>query len=448
MPAMKTVLIIDDDADYRRLLCEILKMQGWRVLEAEEGEKGVELARRHRPQAVVCDLLMPRVNGFQVCRSIRGEMTLRQTKIVVTSGRDFESDRQAAREAGADEYLTKPFPPDRLIQLLSQFSENNDLPGEMPGVRAALSTASTRIKFWGVRGSIPTPGPATVRYGGNTSCIEVRAGGEIIILDAGTGLRPLGGELMAEFKDQPLCMTLLLTHTHWDHIQGLPFFQPIYQPQNRLRILGYEGARKGLVNVLSGQMENPYFPVALGELPATVEIEELRDMEFKLGPVRVEAWFANHPGICVGYRLYTGDGSVAYFPDTEPHFRHRDAQPKQPTGGQVAIEYARNQDQKTIKFLRGTDVLILDAQYDCEEYKQHVGWGHGCVDDAVLLSLAAEVKQLFLFHHDPDHDDDKVELMLAYARKLVSARNGSLRVEAAREGLTVEYAPTVSAARK
>src|SRR5881296_3781813 len=123
----------------------------------------------------------------------------------------------------------------------------------LPASAAAVSPAPTRLKFWGVRGSIPTPGPTTVHYGGNTSCVEVRAQGQIIILDAGTGLRPLGRQLTEEFDNRPLELTLLLTHTHWDHIQGLPFFAPIYQPQCRMRILGYEGARKSLVNVLSGQ---------------------------------------------------------------------------------------------------------------------------------------------------------------------------------------------------
>ena len=133
-----------------------------------------------------------------------------------------------------------------------------------------------------MRGSIPTPGPATVRYGGNTSCVEVRSGGEIIILDAGTGLRALGRALLAEFKNQPLKLTLLLTHTHWDHIQGLPFFAPIYDPRCHLRILGGKGARKGLVNALTGQMESTYFPVPFARLPSNIEIEELRDFNLNV----------------------------------------------------------------------------------------------------------------------------------------------------------------------
>jgi phosphoribosyl 1,2-cyclic phosphodiesterase len=284
-----------------------------------------------------------------------------------------------------------------------------------------------KVKFWGVRGSIPTPGPTTVRYGGNTSCVEVRADGQIIILDAGTGLRLLGQQLVAEFDAQPLEATLLLTHTHWDHIQGLPFFMPVYKPQNHLRILGYEGARHGLEVVLAGQMESPFFPVGLREVPANVRIEELKKKEFNLGPVRVKAALANHPSNCVGYRLFASDGSIAFFPDNElsPH----DA----------------GENRRMAEFLRGTDVLIMDTQYDAEEYKRHTGWGHGCLDDVVALALQAEVKKLFLFHHDPNHDDAKVTRMLAHARKLASARKGKLRVEAAREGVMVELAAAVNA---
>ncbi len=439
MPGMKTVLIIDDDADFRSLIGDILKTQDWHVLEAGDGENGIALARQHRPQVVLCDLLMPGGNGFQVCRAIRRDIALRHTKIVVTSGRDFESDRQAAREAGADEYLTKPFPQDRLLELLTRLSGNLDSGGEQAQAPVTVAPGPTRIKFWGVRGSIPTPGPNTVRYGGNTSCIEVRAGGEIIILDAGTGLRTLGRDLLAEFADRPLRLTLLLTHTHWDHIQGLPFFLPVYRPACRLRILGYEGARKGLVTVLSGQMESPYFPVPFGELPGNIEIEELKELNFNVGPVRVEAWFANHPGICVGYRLFAGDGSVAFFPDNEPHSRLQTAPASQPAGGKAS----RTEEQKMIEFLRGTDALILDTQYDAEEYKQHVGWGHGCVDYGVSLALEADVKHLFLFHHDPDHDDDRIDLMLAHARKLVADQKGTLQVDAAREGAVVEL-PAIS----
>lgn len=269
-----------------------------------------------------------------------------------------------------------------------------------------------------MRGSIATPGAATVRYGGNTSCVEVRCGDEIIILDGGTGLRPLGQSLLAEFKNRPLNLTLLLSHTHWDHIQGLPFFAPIYNPRCRLRILGCEGARTGLVAALTGQMESTYFPVPFDKLPSNIEIEELADFNFDIGPVLVRALRANHPGMCVGYRLFSPDGLVCFFPDTETH--------------------AAGEDGAMIEFVRDADVLILDSQYDRAEYKKHIGWGHGCVDDSVALALKANVKQLCLFHHDPDHDDKRIDELVKHARKLVAKRKAKLKVDAAREGMMIQ----------
>lgn len=269
-----------------------------------------------------------------------------------------------------------------------------------------------------MRGSIATPGPATVRYGGNTSCIEIRHGDDIIILDAGTGLRGLGQSLLSEFKGRPLNLTLLLTHTHWDHIQGLPFFGPIYDPHCRLRILGCEGARKGLVAALTGQMESTYFPVPFDKLPSNIDIEELKDFNFAIGAVLVRAQRANHPGVCVGYRLFSPDGLIAFFPDTEPR--------------------AGGDDRAMIDFVRDADVLVLDSQYDQAEYKTHIGWGHGCVDDSVSLAIKAGVKKLVLFHHDPDHDDRRMDELVKHARQLAAKSRSRLKVDGAREGMVIQ----------
>ena len=277
----------------------------------------------------------------------------------------------------------------------------------------------TRLKFWGVRGSIPTPGRGTVRYGGNTSCVEVRHGDDIIILDAGTGLRALGGALLAEFKDQPLNLTLLVTHTHWDHIQGLPFFAPIYNPRCRLRILGAPGTREGLISALTGQMESTYFPVPFAKVPGNIQIEEVQDLNFNIGPVQVRAQRSHHPGLCFGYRLFSPDSLIVFFPDSEPR--------------------AGDGDREMVEFIRDADVLILDAQYDAAEYQSHLGWGHGCLDDAVALALNAGVRRLCLFHHDPDHDDRKIDAFVKRARQLAAKGKSKLKVDAAREGMTIRF---------
>jgi phosphoribosyl 1,2-cyclic phosphodiesterase/CheY-like chemotaxis protein len=433
-PPTKSALLIEDEDAVRRVIAAQLKSEGWQILEAQDGETGITLARQHKPEIVICDLLMPRCNGYQVCRAIRALPELHGTRIVMISGRGYATDKMNALEAGADEYLVKPINGHDLNSLLQQLTSSKPPPqAAQPATPGAFGPA--RVRFWGVRGSIASPGPRTVFYGGNTSCVEVRAEGEIIVLDAGTGIRELGLNLAREFAEEPLNVTLLLTHSHWDHIQGFPFFVPAYNPKNTVRLLGYEGARQGLAATLGAQMESPYFPVGIKELPGNIHIEELRDMDFTVGPVPVKAMFVNHPGICVGYRLKTSGGDVVYIPDNEP-FHRMHGQPE--AADAKAVEFAAQQDGKLIEFIRDAEVLIIDAQYDVDEYESHVGWGHGCVDDVVNLATRAGVKQLFLFHHDPSHDDERVSRMLAHARRLAGP---DTHVEAAREGMEIVLKP-------
>ncbi len=295
--------------------------------------------------------------------------------------------------------------------------------------------SGTRIKFWGVRGSIPTPGPGTVRYGGNTSCVEVRANGEIIVLDAGSGIRLLGQSLQHEFGAKPINLALLISHTHWDHIQGLPFFLPAYSRQNQLRVLGYDGTRARLGEILAGQMETPFFPVSMSELPGKIEVEELRENDFWIGDVRVRSKFLNHPGVCVGYRIFTSAGSVAYMPDNEP-FEQLDVQLRN-RGAENTGHYYKSpakERAELVEFLRGADVLILDAQYTDEEYQKHIGWGHGSISSVVSLAVAADAKRLILFHHDPNHDDAMVDKIVEIARMQIAQTGKTIAVEAAQEG--------------
>jgi phosphoribosyl 1,2-cyclic phosphodiesterase len=275
----------------------------------------------------------------------------------------------------------------------------------------------------------------TVRYGGNTTCVELRADGEIIVLDAGTGIRALGINLEEEFGSRPIQLSLLITHVHWDHIQGFPFFVPAYNDKNQVRIFGYDGVDTGLHEILEGQMAKPFFPVALHDLPGKIDFQKLEAMEFNIGKVRVRSKFMNHPGICAGYRLFTSGGSVAFLPDNEPYdaFKLHSAKSHLLSPEQTQRR-AEEERAGLVKFLDGSDVLILDTQYTDEEYQAHVGWGHGSLSTAVSLALDADVRKLVLFHHDPNHDDATIDTMLEDARKLAAKSETYLEVEAAREG--------------
>jgi phosphoribosyl 1,2-cyclic phosphodiesterase/CheY-like chemotaxis protein len=433
---MPTVLLIEDDAESRRSTAELFLREDWTTLEAGDGEAGIQMALAHHPELILCDLLMPKANGFQVCRSIR--QLLQRTKIIIISGRDYGVDRASALEAGADEYLVKPIRWEKMREVIERVAPKTADSEPKTGPLPEFFPPSTRVKFWGVRGSIPVPGSATVGYGGNTSCVEVRADGEIIILDAGTGMRGLGIALQEEFANRPIRPTLLISHTHWDHIQGLPFFLPAYDSKNSLRVIGYEGARESLATMLEGQMETSFFPVKLRDMPSAISIEEKREMDFSIGKVNVQSRFVNHPGICVGYRLFTSNGSIAYLPDNEQYdvLKLRAVPPGNP-GLTEARVYADDARTKLVEFLRGADILIIDTQYTDEEYARKVGWGHGSLSSAVTLALDAQVHKLFLFHHDPTHDDKMIDEMVEAARTIVLESGRPMEVEAAREGTEV-----------
>ena len=433
---MPSVLIIEDDEDGRQAVAKLFTRTDWKVFEAADGDSGVALALQNRPEIILCDLLMPKSNGFQVCRTIRQQ--LQPTKIIVVSGRDYAVDRASALEAGADEFLLKPITwevlresIDRLLTPIQKRPEATASPEE-------LGSVPPRIKLWGVRGSLPVPGPGTNRYGGNTSCVEVRADGEIIVLDAGTGIRGLGLALEKELGPDTVRLTLLITHTHWDHIQGLPFFVPAYISKNLILILGYEGARSGLGAILAAQMETPFFPVGLHELQSHLAIEELKDMEFEIGAVKVAAKFVNHPGICAAYRLFTSGGSIVYMPDNEPYEPLKlQLAAQDGIDGNEARDFASGERAKLVEFLRDTDVAILDSQYTDEEYKKHVGWGHSPMSSTVQLALDADVKRVLLFHHDPSHDDDMIDRMVEQAREVVRRSGKTMVVEGASEGVEI-----------
>jgi len=281
-------------------------------------------------------------------------------------------------------------------------------------------------RFWGVRGSIPAPGPKTARYGGNTPCLEVRAGGELIVIDAGTGIRELGLSLMKEAAGAPIRGSLLIGHTHWDHIQGFPFFTPLYLPTTRFSIYGVHGTTKPFREVMAGQMNSTYFPVQLQDLASKPEFMEL-NAPLTTGPVKISYHYLNHPGITIGYRLEHDGKILSYLSDHEPYAKLN-----------ASGNFADKEDAAVARFVENSDLLICEAQYTADEYKLKRGWGHSTFEDVLDLALKAGVKRLALFHHDPGHDDDAIDALLARSLAIVSSRRTALEVFAAREGQVLE----------
>jgi phosphoribosyl 1,2-cyclic phosphodiesterase len=292
-----------------------------------------------------------------------------------------------------------------------------------------------KVKFWGVRGSIPCPGPSTQKFGGNTTCLQILGGSDTIIVDAGTGIRELGHELM---KKSPVRVHLLVTHTHWDHIQGFPFFSPIYHPGNEIFIYGPRTLEKTLEEAILFQMQYTYFPVRGVELAALVKFTQLDEQSFTLGDVRVTTKSMNHPIRVLAYKFEKGGRTALYTGDNEPYYDVMLDRAGRLDGGiHRRAEFIEECNQQVQAFCAGSDLLIADCQYTDDEYATKRGWGHSSVSHVVDLATAARVKRVALFHHEPTHDDHALEAIERNARA-VAKRSKGLHLFLAREGMTVD----------
>ena len=296
-----------------------------------------------------------------------------------------------------------------------------------------------RIKFWGTRGSIPTPGKLTVRYGGNTPCIELRLDNdELFILDAGTGIRNLGETLIE--NGESIKAHLFISHPHWDHIQGFPFFKPAFVSGNDLTFIGGETDKVSLQKMIADQMNKIYFPVQLNELKADIKFRRVGEGEFKISTATIKTIYVNHPSFAIGYRISHAGKSLVYISDNEP-FDRQVAHAIRNVEKVVVDEYDRvngDPNQRVFDFVRGADVLIHDATYTPEEYVDRVGWGHSHYLFTLRVAAEGEVKRLILFHHDPSHSDEKVDDILRKCEKEIRNRKYTFDCLAASEGLELE----------
>ena len=292
-----------------------------------------------------------------------------------------------------------------------------------------------KVRFWGVRGSIPSPGPKTVRYGGNTTCIEVWTDdGQLIILDGGTGIFPLSQTLLTKM---PLSVHIFNTHSHWDHIQGLPFFIPLFVPGNNISIYGpYDPvSQKGVDQILTIQMQYRFFPIRECELNAGIHYTSLKEEEpVNIGNATVTPVMMNHPVINFGYRIDCAGKSLFFTGDHEPTYNIYAPEDDEFDMFQSLID---EKNSGIIEKIRGVDVLVADSSYTEEEYPAKKGWGHGTFESCMLMGEQARVQQLFLTHHEPTRIDDALEA--AFNNSLAKRKIDIPEIELAREGLVFEW---------
>ncbi len=315
---------------------------------------------------------------------------------------------------------------------------------QIPRNQPLLPPTKLQLRFWGTRGSIPVSGGSYLRYGGNTSCVSLTSdAGHLFIFDCGSGIRELGNLLMSpEWSGDPTAETgesgnksingyIFLSHTHWDHIQGFPFFAPVFQPGNRFHVIGWSNCSQTLSGILAGQMEQIYFPVSLHELPSELAFYSLQFGEVELDGATLEGHLLKHPLPSTAYRLALGGKILVYATDHEPQ--------NIPVVQEGVLLGEDVIDPNLVDMAHKADILIHDAQYSVAELKEKVGWGHNSGVVAVDTAIKAGVKQLVLFHHDPNHNDEQIDRLLEVARQRAAQFKGhELKIVAASDGLGLD----------
>ncbi|MEY3219700.1 MAG: hypothetical protein RIT27_1057 [Pseudomonadota bacterium] len=299
------------------------------------------------------------------------------------------------------------------------------------------------LRFWGVRGSYPAPFSSHLKVGGNTSCVEINYHNNVLVCDGGTGIIPLGNALMAQTAIREV--TILMTHYHWDHISGLPFFVPAFVPGWKVNFFGPSQNGKDIEKSLGGQMQNPYFPVELETWMAETRYLELNSNnqlewhDFKITPFNV-----HHPGTTFGYRIDVADKSIVYVSDNELYFIEQNLKQRaaelDPEELEILNAMLVEERQNALNFLKDVDIFIHDAQYTPADYQKKRGWGHSCYLDTVDYAIEAGVKHLYLFHVDPAYHDDKMEDLHRDALRLIQEKGAPLQCHLAREGSIIELA--------
>ncbi|MFN0130667.1 MAG: response regulator [Verrucomicrobiales bacterium] len=422
-PALPTasILIAEDVNVIALIVRRALENAGYMVDVASDGEECLCKAQETAPDLILLDIMMPKMNGIEVLKSLRADTRTRGLAVVMCSAKDFKTERDAATQLGALDYFIKPLVPEILVErvgaILARSSREvaqSDSTAREAAVEAyhpMLDTTRARFNLWGTRGSTPATGGRFLRHGGNTSCMSFTCGDELLIFDAGSGIRDLGLEIMA---GKTRTLHLFITHTHWDHIQGFPFFIPAYVPDCEIFVYGSIGFGKNLEAIFRGQLDRDYFPVQLEDMRSILHFHNLPDAPIEVGGTKITWEFAHHPLPTVGYKIETAGRTLAWMPDNE--FLQGYTGPPHALTSQDSIVAPF---EKIIAFLSGVDVLIHEAQYTPDEYPNKVGWGHSSVPNACLLMKFAGIRRWIVTHHDPNHDDVFLEKKLSLTRQIL-----------------------------
>jgi len=398
------ILVLDDSLMAIKMTVQLLQAAGHEVEGTNQPAKIIDFLRKYQPDLLICDIMMPEVNGFEVCRMIRADKELADLRIIMASAKAYEADRTKAKRMGANGYIVKPFTIDKFLTVMQ-------------------SLDSMQLSAWGVRGTLPMPQEGYIRYGGNTSCYSLQFSPERhLIFDAGTGIKSFGSALLKAGNSR-ITADLLITHAHWDHINAFPFFAPLYIPGNEVRVHGSAQDEIGFDQLMKAQMDGVYFPITVREFGAHVSFHEISEQEMDLDGISVRSIMLKHPGHCLGYRVDYQGRSFCYITDNELY----------PADSEFADEEFV---QSLADFCRGANVLVHDCTYFDEEYTSRVHWGHSSLSEVCRLAHLAEVERLWIHHHDPDQNDDAIERKLEFCTSALKDYGSKTEAVLPIEGMT------------
>ncbi len=400
-------VLVEDDHTIAHLISCLLIKAGHSVEHIEAGREAIDRIPEIKPDCVILDLMMPEVDGFTVLQELKRDKSLNDTSFIVVSAKAYDFDRKQVLRMGAAGFMTKPINPatftDRLERILGDHMS---------------------VGFWGCRGTLPVPGEQSLKYGGNTSCVSIEfPNDQLFIFDAGSGIKRLSDLLMSQ-KRPKIEGKIFISHPHWDHINALPFFAPLYIQGNEFEVLGAKHGDLTMREIVSAQMDGVYFPITLNEFAARIYFHDLYEETLDVGNIEVKTMLLSHPGICLGYRVNYKGRSLCYITDNELYYEDN-------------IHFNPHYEKGLADFIRGCDALITDTSFTDEEYQNKIGWGHSCVSRVVDIAHKGEVKNLYLFHHEPNQTDSDIDAKFLTAQNLLKEMGSSTVCHCPKEGDTL-----------